>query len=258
MKAALKRYKTVIILTAVLLSLVGISYGAWTDALHIRGMVTTSSFGIEFRDTNNIKVGLVKRDDGNKIIPLSKDVELNITENSHKDVSLSIELDGELMDDLSVFGHMLCVEYPIKTSDNSKVKAINSEEANFSKPYTVITAIPRHIEIVVNDEVFPVSEEINKNDYRMDFNVYRQITTDDEGKTTAALFIEGKNIGEYSSMELGSIEYSSLGDFETCTDIDLENPVISAQLRAEYSLEVSIPAEQFNAVDTADIEGGTL
>ena len=255
MKAAWKRYKIVIILTAVLLFFVGVSYGAWTDTLNIKGMITTSSFGIEFGNTNNIKVGLVKRDSSNEITSSIKNIEFNATENDNKEISLTVELNKDLMDALSESGHMLCVEYPIKTSDHSKIKAINSENADFNKPYTVIAAVPRHVEVFISDESggkFYINEEINKNDYGIDFNVYRQIVTNDEGETTAAVFIEGKNIGEYGGIELGSIEYSSLENAQVYNDIAFENPLVNAQLKAEYSLEISIPTEQFNAVDTAN------
>jgi hypothetical protein len=255
MKAAWKRHKIVIILTAVLLFFVGSSYGAWTDMLHIRGKVTTSSFGIEFGNVKDIRVGLVKRDSSNKINYLNKNIEFNATENGNKEISLTIKLDMELMDSLSVSGHMLCVEYPIKTSEQSKVKAINSEKADFNKPYTVIKAIPDYAEIVIYDESFPINEEINKNDYGIDFNVYRQIVTDDNIETTASVFIEVKNIDRYGNIKLGSIDYSSLKNIEGC-DIAFENPIVNAQLKAEYSLKISIPTEQFNIANNDETVHG--
>ena len=246
MRSTAKKYKVLIILTAVLLFFLGTSYGAWTDMLHIKGIVTTSSFNIEFGNKKDIKIRLVKRDNNNEITVLDENIEFTAAEIDNKDINLTIELDKDLMNALSIPGYMLCAEYPIKASGHSKVKAINSEEADFSKPYTVIKAVPEHVEIVIDGEELNIKEEINKNDYAIDFNVYRRIVTDDDGNTTADVFIEGSNIDNPGTLALGSVEYLSLENSSGYADISFGNPVIDAQLKAKYSLKISIPAEQFN------------
>lgn len=265
MRSTGKRYKTVIVLAAVLLFFVGTSYSAWTDELYIMGMINTSNFRIEFGNEKDVEVRLVKKDNSNKVMDLNKDIEFTATEIDDKDINLILDLDKKIMDELSIPGNMLCVEYPIKTSDKSKVKAINSEKVDFSEPYTVITTVPEYIEIVINDEnnknyednqknemfnIFNINEEINKNDYAIDFNVYRQIVTDDDGETTASVFIEANNISRSNNMELGLVEYSNIENAGDSADAIFENSVINAQLKAKYTLSISIPMEQFNTDGT--------
>lgn len=242
MKKIGKKYKASIGLSVViLLFLTGMSYGAWSETLSLRGIFTTANFSVEFGDTDNIEVNLVTAD-ANNIKVEEKITQFNRTENNNKNVILSLK--GELINKMLSSEYMLQVKYPLETSEDSKIKAIKPTKANFKKPDDTVEVIPDTIKISIDNII---NDKIDKSDYEIRFNIYRQIETSEEGNY-AVVFLKAYNINNnYSEF---SIEYSDLiSIMPQYADIPYDNPNIEMQLEAEYSMEIPIVAEQFNRAE---------
>jgi predicted ribosomally synthesized peptide with SipW-like signal peptide len=241
MKKIGKNCKAAIGLSVVIiLFLTGVSYSAWSDTLSIRGMFTTGSFGVEFGDEKDIEVNLIKTDAQNNIECIQKNKEFNAAKNDNdKYIVLSLT---ELINELKRPGYMLQLKYPIKTSDDSKIKVIKPIKVNFNKPDEIVDAIPS-IKVILGDELIIGNEEVNESDYKIRFKVYRQIETEKDNNY-AVVFLEADNFNEVSPEV--SVEYDDLTSIFPETDISQGNSELSVQLEAEYSIAVPIMAEQFN------------
>lgn len=253
MKIIIKHRTTIGLSLIILLFFLGVSYGAWSDILSVRGIVTTANFSVEFENAKEIKVHLVTMDANNNITSKERISDFSSTNNNNKNINLSLY--GGLVEKMKTHGYMLQIEYPLKTTINSKIKAIKSEKANFSKPYEVINVAPDFVNVIINDKKININERINIADYKISFNIYRQIETNDNNDSSAVIFVEVANINEVASKNIGSIEYqdllgyddysyleSSINDYSNST----YNTIIDAKLNAEYSLNIPIVAEQFN------------
>ena len=246
MKTVDKKIKTAICIPVVfLLFLTGVTYGGWTDTLSIRGIFTTANFSVEFGDKNDIEVYLITLDSQNDIKVEEKIENINITKNDNKNIALSIK--GNLTNKLKEDGYMLQVIYPLRTRDDSKIKAIRNIKADFDKPDQTIEAIPKSVKIILEDEQIEVNEEISESNYKIRFNVYRRIETEDD-KSSAVIFLEADRLYALSN-DILSVDYLKLTEiFPEYTDkIPYDNPVVGVQLEAEYSLKIPIVTEQFNA-----------
>jgi hypothetical protein len=243
LKKVEKTHKAAIGLAVViLLFLTGVSYGAWSETLNLRGMFTTGSFGIEFGEKKDISVDLVTVD-GNKVTVQEKITEFNSTYKNDK--SLSVRLKREPLNGLKNEGYMLRVKCPLKTKDDSKIKAIKPIDADFSESDDTIEAIPVSIQIIVGGKEVNIGETVNKNNYIIHFNIYKQIkqVTDEY---YAYVFLEAKNIN-VSPAHI-PIEYDDLNNIlSEYIDISNDNTEINAQLEVEYSLSIPIAVDQFNA-----------
>ena len=247
MKTVGKKIKVAIGLSVViLLFLTGVTYAGWSEILSIRGMFTTASFSVEFGDKNDIEVHLITLDNQNNIEVGNKVENINITKNDNKNIVLSLE--GNLINELKEDRYMLQVRYPLRTSDGSKIKAIRHINADFDMPDQTIEAIPDSVKIVLEDKQIEINENINENDYKIRFNVYRQIETEDDN-SSAVVFLEVDNLNVQSNEIL--VNYLELTEIhsESIDNIPYDNPVIGVQIEAEYSLEIPIATEQFNIED---------
>lgn len=241
MKAVCKKYKIAIGLsTAILIFLTGISYSGWSETLNIRGILTTANFSIEFGDEEDIEVYLIKADD--EIITDEKQVEV-FDADKINNKNITLDLKDDLINRLKTPGYMLRISYPLKTSDDSKIKAIKPIMADFGNPDDTIYVTPDSIGINMDGEYLDIDEEVDKEDYEIRFKIYRQIEAE-EGAYNAVIFLEADGFNE-SRHEI-IYEYSKLREILPEYVVSYENPVIKAQLEADYSLEVSIGAEQYN------------
>ena len=244
MKTVGKKTKVAIgISVVILLFFTGVTYSGWSETLSIRGIFTTANFSVEFGDENSIEVHLIYLDNQNNIE--AEEVEnTSITKNDKKNIVVSIK--DDLVNKLKEDGYMLQVRYPLRTSDDSKIKAIRHINADFDKPDQTIEAIPDSVKIVLEDKQIEINENINENDYKIRFNVYRQIETEDD-KSSAVVFLEVDNLNVQSNEIL--VNYLELTEIhsESIDNIPYDNPVIGVQIEAEYSLEIPIATEQFNA-----------
>lgn len=247
MKTLSKKHKLAIGLSAViLLFLTGVSYGAWSDTLSLRGIFTTANFSLEFGDKDDIDIDLIKADAKNNITAEGKVTEFVVTENGNKNIALSLK--GDIINRLKEPGCMLRVKYPVKASDGSKIKAIKPEQADFGKLYKTVDAIPDYVKVSVDGKEVGIIEKIDMNDYEIRFNIYRQIETDGE-KSTAVIFLKADGFNE-TPPEIGSVEYEDLiGILPDYTGLLYDNTQINAQTEAKYSLEIPITAEQFNSTE---------
>lgn len=245
MKTVGKKTKVAICISVViLLFLTGVTYGGWSDTLSIRGIFTTANFSVEFGERKDIAVHLITLDSQNNIKVEEEVDNLNITKNDNKNITLSLK--GNLIDKLKEDGYMLQVRYPLRTTDDSKIKAIKPINADFNKPDQTIEAIPESVKITLEDIQIEINEKINESDYKIRFNVYRQIEND-EDKSSAVLFLEADRLSALPN-EIMSVDYLKLTEIlPEYTDIPYENPVIGVQLEAEYSLKIPIATEQYNA-----------
>jgi len=240
------KHKAAIGLTIVIvLFLTGVSYGAWSDTLWLRGLLTTANFSIEFGDKKDIEVYLITADSQSNIAYKEKVTEFRSTKNDNENITLTLK--SELINKLKIPGYMLQVKYPLKTSDDSKIKAIKPIMADFSKPDDTVDVIPGSIKIGIDGEYIGINEDVNESEYEIHFNIYRQIeTVNDNNK--AVVYLEAYGFNELSP-EL-SIEYSDLIKIlPEYADIPYDNPKIDVQLEAEYLLEIPIGAEQFNSAE---------
>lgn len=242
-----KKYKYLIALTLVsVLSLIGVSYSAWTDTLSIKGKFTTGNFNVEFAEKKDIVVDLVTIDGNNEIFKENIrrfNVEANNTSKNQKIIKINIK--DELFNKLETQGYMLRVRYPLKVTEDSKIKAIKPTKVNFNRPDDRISVIPSNIQITVEGKKVNLDKDVNKEDYKLNFNVYKQIKVE-KNKNFALIYIEAEDINT-NSKEI-NIEYK---DFVKAlakgVRINSDNPVIDSKLEAEYFLDIPIAVEQYNA-----------
>ena len=238
MKAICKKYKMAIGLSiAILIFFTGVSYSGWSETLNIRGILTTANFSIEFGDEEDIEVYLIEAYDETKPV---KGFGINRINNKN----ITLQLRDDLINRLKNPGYMLKINYPLKTSDDSKIKAIKTITADFGSPDDTVYVVPDSVSINIDGEYIDIDEEVDENDYEIRFNIYRQIEKDEDAYN-GVIFLQADRINE-SSPETISVEYSELIDILPEVEISYENPVIEAQLEAYYSLEIPIGAEQFN------------
>lgn len=245
MKTVGKKIKVAIAISLViLLFLTGVTYGGWSDTLSIRGIFTTANFIVEFGEKKDIEVYLVTLNNQNNIKVEEKVENISITKNDNKNIVLSIK--DNLINKLKEDGYMLLVRYPLRTSEDSKIKAIKSIEANFSKPDQTIEAIPDSVKFILDNKEIKINENINKSDYKIRFNVYRQIETEDD-KNRAVVFLEADRLNTLSN-EMLTVDYSEFTEIhpEYIDNIPYDNPVIGVEIEARYSLNIPIATEQFN------------
>lgn len=242
MKNSSKKYKYIIALILVsVLSLIGVSYSAWTDTLSIKGKFTTGNFNIEFAEGKHVVVDLVSIEGSNV------SVKENIRRfNMNKDdKSIKLNIKDELLQKLEEQGNMLRIGYPLRTTEDSHVKNIKTIKPNFNNPDDSISIIPSNIKITVEGKLIDLDEKVNKEDYRINFNVYKQISTE-KNKNFAIHYIEAKDINA-NPKEI-NIEYKDLvSSLAKGAKIDQNDPVITSKLEAEYFLEIPIVVEQYNA-----------
>ena len=108
----------------------------------------------------------------------------------------------------------------------------------------IFSIIPSNIKITVEGKLIDLDEEVNKEDYLINFNVYKQIITEGN-KCFAVLYIEAKDI-DTNPKEI-NIEYKDLvSALAKGAKIDQNNPVINSKLVAEYFMEIPVEMEQYN------------
>ena len=161
------------------------------------------------------------------------------------DKSIKLNIKDELLQKLEEQGNMLRIGYPLRTTEDSHVKNIKTIKPNFNNPDDSISIIPSNIKITVEGKLIDLDEKVNKEDYRINFNVYKQISTENN-KNFAILYIEAKDINA-NPKEI-NIEYKDLvSSLAKGAKIDQNDPVITSKLEAEYFLEIPIVVEQYNA-----------
>lgn len=241
MKNSSRKYKYIIALVLVsILSLIGVSYSAWTDTLSIKGKITTGNFNIEFAEGKHIVVDLVSIEGSN--ISVKENIRRFNIDKDDKSIKLNIK--DELFNELEAQGNMLRVKYPLKATKDSHVKDIKPTKPNFNNPDDSLSIIPSNIKITVEGKLIDLDEEVNKEDYLINFNVYKQIITEGN-KCFAVLYIEAKDI-DTNPKEI-NIEYKDLvSALAKGAKIDQNNPVINSKLEAEYFMEIPVEMEQYN------------
>lgn len=244
MREIRKRPKLIIVLfTILILFFIGVSYGFWSNILSISGTLTTGSFHIEFGNKEDIQLNLITLDSQDNITVHHTVNKANVTKNDNKNIVLA--LNDSIINMIKDSDYMLQIKYPIKTTDSSKIKAIQPRIADFNKPDESIILAPDSVRFMINgiDMDFPI--EINEDNYVIQVNVYKQI----EETNIASVFLDVEGINN-SYDSIGTVEYDFLiGNFSMDDFlVSYDNPTIDVQLEAEYSLEVSIETEQFNNV----------
>lgn len=242
MKRIMRRPKLIVLLfTMVILIFIGVSYGSWSNILSISGAFTTGNFHIEFGNKRDVQVALVTADSRDNITIHQRIKDINITKNDDK--NMVVDINDSLINKMKDSDYMLQIKYPIKTTDNSKIKAIQPIEADFNKPDSTITLTPDTIRFITNgtDRALPI--DINNRDYVIKANVYKQIEEDG----IASVFLEITDINNEFA-RIGSVEYEDLGGV-LAAEVSYDNPIIDVEVEAEYSLEISIDTEQFNNVE---------
>ena len=106
----------ILLLGAMLLlfSAIGVSYGAWSQVLSVRGMFTTASFDIIFGHPGDIQVHMVDVDTGGNITTLGKIEDFIATQNEDKNIHL--EIDDGLLQEMLEAGRKLRIEYPLRST----------------------------------------------------------------------------------------------------------------------------------------------
>lgn len=234
------KYRVIVgFLVLVLLILSGVTYSAWSETLSLTGIFTTGSFKIEFGDKEDFSANLVTRD-GKKInVEDTVQVDAKLLNNNKK---ANITIKNELLNKMIEQGYILQIKYPLNTTDDSKIKAMNPMEADFSKADKTVTITPT-IEIVSNHDLALI-KYISEDDFKVIFDIFNEIEVTEDGNY-AVVFIKAKSM---NSSPQYSIEYENLkAEFPQYTDISYNNPQIIININAEYSFEVDIAAEQFNS-----------
>lgn len=240
---AINKYKTTIGLALVtVLFLTGTAYGVWTDTTNIRGRLTTGNFSVEFARGKQISADLISPD--GKVITKQG---LNTNSFFKDDKNLSGSISGELLNLLKTDGVMLRVKCPIKTTNDSKIKAIKTFAADFNKPDHTLEVIPDSIKVVIGKE-FLTFDDINKEDFKITLNIYKQIEKI-KGNYYAMIFLE---VVDYNkNPDLVPIDYKMLTkNLSKVPDIACDTPFIKARINAMYWVNIPIELDQFNAGKT--------
>lgn len=246
MNKSSKKYKYIIALTLIsVLSLIGISYSAWTDTLSIKGKFTTGNFNVEFAEGKDIVVDLVTIDGNNVSVKENiRNYKVKANNTSKDDKIIKINIKDELLNKLGTQGYMFRVRYPLKASEDSHIKDIKPTKLSFNIPDDSLSVIPTNIQITVEGKKVDLDEAINKQDYKLNFNVYKHIKVENN-KNYVFVYIEAKDINT-NSKEI-NVEYKDLVKaLAKGVSIDPDNPVIDSKLEAEYFLEIPIAFEQYN------------
>lgn len=241
-----KKYKYILALTLVsILSLIGISYSAWTDTLSIKGRFTTGNFKVEFVEDKDIVVDLVCIEGSD--ISLKENIRNYKTQANNTfidDKVIKINIKDELLKKLESQGYMLRVRYPLKAREDSHIKDLKATKVNFNSPDDCLSIIPTKLQIAIEGKKLDLDEAVKKEDYKLNFNIYKQIQVE-KNKNFALVYIEAKDINT-NSKEI-NIEYKDLlKALAKGVSLDPDNPVIDSKLEAEYFLDIPIAVEQYN------------
>lgn len=246
MNISSKKYKYIIALTLVIvLSLIGVSYSAWTDNLSIKGKITTGNFNIQFAEGKDIVVDLVTVDRNNIIFKENiSNHNVIASDTAKEDNIIKINIKDDLLSKLETKGYMLRVRYPLKATEDSHIKDVKPTKLSFNSPDDNLSVIPTSIQVTVEGGKVDLGENINKEDYKVNFNIYKH-TKVENNKNYAFVYIEAEDINT-NSKEI-NIEYKDLiKALAKGVDIDPDNPVIVSKLEAEYFLDIPISLEQYN------------
>lgn len=226
----------IVLFTMVILLFIGVSYGSWSNILSLGGAFTTGNFHIEYGNKEDVELSLVTLNSKDNITVHHNITNVNVTKND--DQSMVVAINDNLINKMKESDYLLQIKYPIKATNNSKIKAIQPRPADFKNPDSNITLTPDTISI---DMDIPV--DINERDYIINANIYKQIEEDNTG----TVFLEITDINN-SYDRIGSIDYDFIAGSFSPEEL-YDNPTIDVQIEAEYSLEISIETEQFNNVE---------
>lgn len=250
MKNINKKNKALIGLSlAILLFLTGVSYSAWSEVLSIKGIFTTGSFKIEFGDEDDIIANLVTLN-GKKVNVKDKvnvNVDSRLLNNNKK---ANITLKDDLLNQMITQDYMLQIKYPLKATEDSTIKAMNSMTANFNNADKTVSVTPT-IEIS-SDGDSALLKYLSEGDFKVTFDIYNEIEVTEDGNY-AVVYIKAKDMGSVPEYSVGYDEL--MADLPQYVDISYDNPEINLTVNAEYSFEVDIAAEQFNSGKWINIGG---
>ena len=239
-----KKHKIIIglLLVVTLLFITGISYSSWVGTLSLKGLFTTGNFSVEFGDENKIEVILVDVGGKNNINGSRKITGLGATRIDDEHINLRLE-DG-IINDLKTGKNMLQIKYPLKITDDSTVENIKPVEVDFNKPYDNIGLVHDYVQISLDNENIDVHGGIDKNDYKINFNIYRAVEMNKKGNY-AVVFLEVDDFDK--GLDRFTIDYDDLTyALPAYSRLTKEDNLLRARLKTEYQLEIPIVAEQFN------------